>query len=122
MGCPRHTQLHWRLQNRCVNPICITSNTNQAAQGPIRPGLEHLQGRGIHNLSGQPVPVSHHSLWKEQSNLASNLQLKTTSPWPAISYTIKELTPLLFVGSLYVLEGCKEVTPLPSLLQANKEI
>ena len=25
----------------------------QAAQGPIQPGLEHLQGRGIHSLSGQ---------------------------------------------------------------------
>ena len=25
----------------------------QAAQGPIQPGLEHLQRRGIHNLSGQ---------------------------------------------------------------------
>jgi len=26
---------------------------DQAAQGPIQPGLEHLQGWGIHNLSGQ---------------------------------------------------------------------
>jgi len=26
----------------------------QAAQGPIQPGLEHLQERGIHSLSGQP--------------------------------------------------------------------
>jgi len=25
----------------------------QAAQGPIQPGLEHLQGQGIHSLSGQ---------------------------------------------------------------------
>jgi len=24
----------------------------QAAQGPIQPGLEHLQGWGIHSLSG----------------------------------------------------------------------
>ena len=36
-------------------------------------------GRGIHNLSGQPIPASHHSLWKEQSHLTSHLQLKTTS-------------------------------------------
>ena len=28
---------------------------DQVAQGPIQPGLEHLQGRGIYNLSGQPV-------------------------------------------------------------------
>ena len=26
---------------------------DQAAQGPIQPGLECLQGRGIHSLSGQ---------------------------------------------------------------------
>ena len=29
---------------------------DQDAQGPIQPGLEHLQGQNIHNLSGQPVP------------------------------------------------------------------
>ena len=29
------------------------------------PGLEHLQGWGIHNLSGQPVSAPHHSLHKE---------------------------------------------------------
>jgi len=34
----------------------------QAAQGPIQPGLEHLQGQGILNLSGQPVPAPHHSV------------------------------------------------------------
>ncbi|EOB01623.1 hypothetical protein Anapl_10518, partial [Anas platyrhynchos] len=28
-------------------------------------GLEHLQGWGIHNLSGQPVPVPHHPLREE---------------------------------------------------------
>ena len=37
----------------------------QAAQGPIQPGLEHLQGWGIHSLSGQPVPAPHHCLGKE---------------------------------------------------------
>jgi len=35
---------------------------DQAAQGPIQPGCEHLQGWGIHSLSGQPVPAPHHSL------------------------------------------------------------
>jgi len=28
----------------------------QAAQGPIQPGLEHLQGWGTHNFSGQTLP------------------------------------------------------------------
>jgi len=31
----------------------------QAAQGPIQPCLEHLQGWGTHGFSGQSVPVSH---------------------------------------------------------------
>ena len=31
---------------------------DEAAQGPIQPGLEHIQGWGIHSLSGQPVPKS----------------------------------------------------------------
>ena len=55
---------------------------DQAAQGPIQPGLEHLQGRGIHNLLGQPVPLPYHSLGKELppdiQPKSSLLQLKTT--------------------------------------------
>jgi len=31
---------------------------DQAAQSHIQPGLEYFQGRGIHNLLGQPVPVN----------------------------------------------------------------
>ena len=34
----------------------------QAAQSHIQPGLECLQGWGIHSLLGQPVPVRHHPL------------------------------------------------------------
>ena len=47
---------------------------SQAAWGPIQPGLEHLQGWGIHIL-GQPVPVPHHPLSK---NFPPNI--KTNSP------------------------------------------
>jgi len=45
---------------------------NQAAQGPMQPGLEHLQGQG-HNLSGQPVPAPHYSHSKDFYDM-----LKTT--------------------------------------------
>jgi len=38
---------------------------DQIAQGPIQPGLEHLQEQGIHSLFGQSVPAPHHSLSKE---------------------------------------------------------
>ena len=60
---------------------------DQAAQGPIQPGLEHLQGWGIHSLSGQPVPAPHYSHSKEPppdiQPKSSLLQLRTISPPPA---------------------------------------
>ena len=77
---------------------------DQAAKGPIQSGLEHLQGRGIHNLSGQPVPAPHHSHSKKlppDIQLKSPLpQLKTISPCPAVIHPFKDLTSLLFIGSL----------------------
>ena len=77
---------------------------DQTVQGPIQPGLEHLQGQGIHNLSEQPVPAPHHSSGKELppdiQPKSSLLQLKTISPCPAVIYPFKELTPLVFIGSL----------------------
>ena len=44
---------------------------DQAAQSHIQPGLECLQGWGIHNLPGQPVPVCHHPLCEK---LLPNIQ------------------------------------------------
>ena len=35
---------------------------DQAARSHIQPGLECLQGWGIHSLLGQPVPVHDHPL------------------------------------------------------------
>ena len=35
---------------------------DQAAQSHVQLGLECLQGWGIHNVLGQPVPVCHHPL------------------------------------------------------------
>jgi len=45
---------------------------DQVAEGFIQPGLDQLQGQN--NLSGQPVPVPHHSLCK-----ISNLSLPFSS-------------------------------------------
>ena len=42
---------------------------DEVVQGLIPPGLEHLQGWGIHNLSGQPVPAPHHSPGKDVTDL-----------------------------------------------------
>ena len=58
---------------------------DQAAQGPIQSGLEHLQGWGIHNLSVQPVPAPHHLLVKNFP-LTSNLNLPSfkLKPFPLV--------------------------------------
>jgi len=47
-----------------LNPYYVQGHQplNQAAQSHIQPGLEGLQGWGIHILLGQPVPVLHHPL------------------------------------------------------------
>jgi len=59
----------------------------QVARGPIQPGLEHLRGSSIYNLSRQPVPAPHHSLCKE---LPSDIQTSPTSNifnWPLLILT-----------------------------------
>ena len=41
-------------------PLPKQGHLQQAAQDCVRTGLEYLQRRRIHNLSGQPVPVLRH--------------------------------------------------------------
>ena len=54
----------WVEKDHCDHPVptpCYVQgrqSPDQAAQSHIQPGLECLQGWGIHNLLGQPVPVS----------------------------------------------------------------
>jgi len=73
----------------------------QAAQGSIQPGLEYLQGWGIHNLSGQPVPAPHHSHRKELppdiQSKPSLLELKTIPLCSITVYPHKKLIPFLFI-------------------------
>ena len=58
---------------------------DQAAQGPIQPILEHLQGQGIHNLSGQ---LFQHlaTLIVNNFPLTSNLNLPSLNlnPFPLV--------------------------------------
>ena len=60
----------------CCRQRCQPLNQalHQAARGPIQPGFEHLQGWGIHHLSGLPVPGPHHNL-SEKIPPVSNLNL-----------------------------------------------
>ena len=63
---------------------------DQPAQGPIQPCLEHLQGWGIHNICGQPVPAPHHTLSKELSpdiySKSPILLFKNIPPCPIAIY------------------------------------
>jgi len=68
-----------------------------------------MDGASTASLGSCSAP--HHSHRKElpphiqpQSTL---LELQTISSCPAIIYPFKALTPLLFMGSLYVPKGCK---------------
>ena len=91
-GSSRIMKLH-PLRHRQGHQL-PNSVPDQAAQSPIQPGLEHLQGWGIQNHSGQPVAVPHHSQSKELppdiQPKSSLLQLKTISPYPDVSYPFKD--------------------------------
>ena len=75
---------------------------DQAAQSHIQPGLECLQGWGIHNLSGQPVPVCHHPLCEK---LLPNIQpkpllsqFKAIPLCPITIHPCKQQIPFLFIS------------------------
>jgi len=65
-----HRIIEWPGLKRTImiiefQPPCYVQGRqppDQAAQSHIQPGLECLQGWGIHSLLGQPVPVRHHPL------------------------------------------------------------
>ena len=84
---------------------------DQAAQSHIQPGLECLQGWGIHSLLGQPVQCG------PKPPLS---QFKTIPPCPITIQPRKQLFPFLFICSFEVLEGRNEVSLKPSLLQAKQ--
>jgi len=50
-GTSRITELQPSCYRQGHQPPYLIAT--QAAQGPIQPGLEHLQGWGMHSLSGQ---------------------------------------------------------------------
>ena len=64
----KRTTMIIEFQPPCYVQCC--QPPDQAAQSHIQPGLECLQGWGIHNLLGQPVPVCHHPL---SEKLPSNI-------------------------------------------------
>ena len=101
----------------------ILSSNELIAQGPIHPGLKHLQRQGIHNISGPPVLAPHHTLSKELSpdiySKSPILLFKNIPPCSITIYPCKKLFSLTFINSLEILEGCNEVSPQSSLFQAQ---
>ena len=80
---------------------------DQAAQNHIQTGLESLQGWGIHNLLGQPVPALHHPLGEK---LPPNIQ-----PKPPLSQ-FKTIPPHVDMLLSMPQRGLLD----PSLLQAKQ--
>jgi len=83
---------------------------DQVAQSPIQPGLERSQGWGLHCLSGQSVPVFHHSYGKN-FYLISSLNLPSLSLKPLLlvlsqQALLKTFFPTFPTGPLQVLKGC----------------
>ena len=55
--------LEGTFRGHMVQPLCYEQGRlplDEVAQNPIQPGLECFQGWGLHNFSGQSVPVFHH--------------------------------------------------------------
>ena len=120
--------LGWKepLRSSSSHPL-LQAGTPPARPGcskPIQPGLECFPGGGIHNLSGQPVPVSHHPHSKEflpnTQSKSALFQFKTISPRPVTTCPSKKSFPSLSVGPLQVLEGCYKMPLGPSPLQAEE--
>jgi len=72
----------WVEKDHSAHPVptpCYVQGlqpADQAAQSHIQPGLECLQGWGIHSLLGQPVQCIT-TLWVKNFFLISNLNLQT---------------------------------------------
>ena len=81
------------------------SHLEQAAQGLVQVGLECLQRRRLHNLTGQPVPVLRHPQREEvvphvQLELPL-LQFVPVAPCPVAGHHWKESSPILLTPSTY---------------------
>ena len=73
----KRTTVIIEFQSPCYVQGC--QPLDQDAQNHIQPGLECLQGWGIHNLLGQPVPVCHFLLISNLNFLCPSLK-----PFPLV--------------------------------------
>jgi len=114
MSCCSHHRMAWVEKDHSAHAVptpCYVQGRQpaaQAAQSHIPPGLECLQGWGIHSLLGQPVQCVT-TLWVKNSLLISNLtlpsQFKTIPPCP-IAYPISIQS--LLIPLLQALSPCPD--------------
>jgi len=88
-----------------VSTPCYVQGHQPAAQSHIQPGLECLQGWGIHSLLGQPVPVPHHHLGEKLPPKIQPKpplsQIKTIPPCPITLHPCKQPFPLVLPVLLF---------------------
>jgi len=82
-------------------PLPKQGHLQQAAQDLVQAGLEYLQGRRIHSLPGQPVPVLRHPQREDvlphvQTELPM-LQFVPVAPCPVAGHHWKESGPILLI-------------------------
>ena len=79
--------------------------------------LEHLQGRWLHHLSGQPISVPDHSfrevVFPNIYPEPSLVQLEAIPSSPITSYAREEANPQLTTTSLQVVIESNKVFPEP---------
>jgi len=75
---------------------------DQDAQSLVQPDLECLQGQGIHHISGQPVPVPHHShckrVFPDIKPKSPLFKLETISPCPITTDPAEESVPFSVIA------------------------
>jgi len=88
---------------------------DQAAQSHIQPGLECLQGWGIHSLLGQPVQCVT-ILWVKNFPLISNLNLPCLSLWQCWKQ-IQDFTPTVGLPGQHQLD-----LPIPVMTEVQNSL
>jgi len=95
-----YNHIDWVEKDHNAHPVptpCYVQGRQpaaHAAQSHIQPGLECLQGWGIHSLLGQPVQCVT-TLWGKSFLLISNLNL----PCLSLNHSRKQPFPLLLICS-----------------------
>ena len=78
------------------------AQVDQVAQGLIQPHLESPQGRSMHHVSGQPVPVPHHPhckiLFSHIQPKSTFFELEAICPCSVTTNSAKESIPFFSVA------------------------